>query len=393
MILGQVILLLRLGKNMKKVAVLLGTLPIHGGSHQYAHLFMDALMENTQIKILALCENIYWYKWCKEAGINCKKITWNKQNYNNTLKEIKYFHYYKYFYSRYDYIGRLLKREKIDVLAVTYHKYIPGYNVKTVVPVHDLMHRYERRFDEVSNDYENREHVHTLQAKFATRILTDSDLGKKQFEESYKDYLSKKLEVCSVPFAVPYYIENMVEEKIETPSKYVFYPAQFWKHKNHINLLKAISIVKEKIPDIQLVLSGSEKNNGSNIRKMIRESELENNVRILGYVTNEQMTYLYRHAIIMVMPSYFGPTNIPPLEAMALGCPVAVSNNYAMPEQVGDAGMTFNPDSPEEIAECIIKAWNNEELRCEMIKKGYEQAKKFSPYQFRNRINYIINNM
>ena len=69
------------------------------------------------------------------------------------------------------------------------------------------------------------------------------------------------------------------------------------------------------------------------------------------------------------MPSYFGPTNIPPLEAMALGCPVAVSNKYAMPEQVGDAGLLFDPDSPEEIAKCIKAMWLDDKLRQKMINK------------------------
>ena len=98
------------------------------------------------------------------------------------------------------------------------------------------------------------------------------------------------------------------------------------------------------------------------------------NVTIKGFVSDENITYLYRHAVGMIMPSYFGPTNIPPLEAMALGCPVAVSDKYAMPEQVGDAGLLFNPDSPKEIAECIRKMWCDEKLRQQMIKKGYERV-------------------
>ena len=90
------------------------------------------------------------------------------------------------------------------------------------------------------------------------------------------------------------------------------------------------------------------------------------------------------------MPSYFGPTNIPPLEAMALGCPVAVSNKYAMPEQVGKSGLLFNPDSPEEMAECIRKIWVDDKLRNKMIKLGYQKIQRWTEVEFGKRLNKII---
>ena len=86
-----------------------------------------------------------------------------------------------------------------------------------------------------------------------------------------------------------------------------------------------------------MVLVGSEKNSLRRIKKEIAKNDLQNNVEILGFVSDKQITYLYKHAVALVMPSYFGPTNIPPLEAMALGCPTIVSDRYAMGEQVGDA--------------------------------------------------------
>ena len=90
------------------------------------------------------------------------------------------------------------------------------------------------------------------------------------------------------------------------------------------------------------------------------------------------------------MPSYFGPTNIPPLEAMALGCPVAVSDKYAMPEQVGDAGLLFNPNSPKEIAECIRKLWCDNALRQNMIKKGYKRVCRWTQKEFGERLKMIL---
>ena len=92
----------------------------------------------------------------------------------------------------------------------------------------------------------------------------------------------------------------------------------------------------------------------------------------------------------MIMPSFFGPTNIPPLEAMALGCPVAVSNNYAMGEQVGDAGLLFSPYSPEEIAQCIFRLWTDESLRQRLIENGHKQINKWTKKDFENRLMDIV---
>ena len=68
-----------------------------------------------------------------------------------------------------------------------------------------------------------------------------------------------------------------------------------------------------------------------------------------------------------------------------MGCPVAVSNKYAMPEQVGDAGLLFDPDFPEEIAECIRKLWVDEDLRQKMIRKGYRRIEKWTQDSFNDR--------
>lgn len=138
------------------------------------------------------------------------------------------------------------------------------------------------------------------------------------------------------------------------------------------------------------MLTGSEKNCYKEIKRYISENNLQNNITIKGFVTNGNMTYLYRHAVGLVMPSYFGPANIPPLEAMALGCPVAVSDKYAMPEQVGRAGLLFDPDSPEEIASCIQKMWTDDELRKRMTEEGYCRIRQWTQEDFKNRLFKVM---
>lgn len=376
---------------MKRIALVLSNTPHVGGEYQYALLIFEALKSNEKFEVQYICTNRHWYELCKNKGLKCKRLylpVFNEEEYRDLCAHPCLM---RYLYTHYSDWGKYLKKEKIDILFLTNQLvYMPDYNTKLIVPIHDLMHRYEGDFPEVKDGYKSREQIFSIQAKYADYVLTDSEMGKEQYLQSYGHIAKRKQMIESVPFVVPDYIFYARQEFIEVPDKYIFYPAQFWKHKNQINLIKAIEILKEDIPDIKLLLSGSDKNNGQYIRGYVKNHKLMDFVEILGYVSNEQMTYLYKHATAMFMPSFFGPTNIPPLEAMALGCPVAVSNKYAMPEQVGNAGLLFNPDSPDEIAVCIRKVWKDDKLRKKMIENGYHQINKWTRDDFMKRINEIV---
>ena len=375
---------------MKKVAVVLITNPEDGGGHQYSELVAECLKElsGSDFELIAICTNEYWISWCNNNHVVHFCLDWKGGSAKRNLR----FPFYSRIRSMYmTDMGKLIRNEKIDVLFLTQQLMnIPNLDVKIVTPVHDLMHRYESNFPEVKCVYQLREIILKCQAKYADFILVDSQLGRRQFIESYLNDNNKQVNVVSLPFVVPDHVRQIKEEYVQVPDKYVFYPAQFWKHKNHINLIKAIQILRDTIPDIHLVLVGSEKNNYELIEKYISNNTLSNYVTILGFVSDEKITYLYKHAVGLIMPSYFGPTNIPPLEAMALGCPVAVSNKYAMPEQVGKAGLLFNPDSPQEIADCIRKLWLDNELRQNMIKLGYQQVENWTKSDFKKVIANVV---
>lgn len=377
----------------KKVAMVLSTNINVGGGYQYALLMAECLKELTdsRYELLAICTNRSWCGWCRSNRVQFIMMDWIPYTEKQAERNLR-FPLYSQIYNTYmTELGKTIRKEKIDLLFVTEQlMFIPNLNVKIIAPVHDLMHRYESSFPEVQSDYGRRELLLRCQAKNVDYILVDSKLGRAQFRESYLETCKKIPHIVSLPFVVPTHIVESREEYIKTPAQYVFYPAQFWKHKNHINLIKAIKILKGSIENIHLILAGSEKNNCKEIREYIFENQLENNITILGFVSNENITYLYRHAVGLIMPSYFGPTNIPPLEAMALGCPVAVSNKYAMPEQVGKAGLLFDPDSPEEIAVCIRRLWTEPELRKEMIDMGYRQIRKWTKREFKAKVLKVL---
>ena len=333
----------------KRVAVVLVTDPKSGGGYRYALMVAECLKElpMSHYELLGICGDAFWRRWCRKHNIKYVVPKWSGNTLEQMEKNLKYPIYPGIYNTYFTEFGEMIRKEGIDLLIFTEQSmYIPNLPVKIITPVHDLMHRYEPDFPEVKEDYQRRELLFQCQAKYADYILTDSKLGRKQFVESYLRKAKKRPHIVSLPYVVPNHIIEAKEELIQVPIKYVFYPAQFWKQKNQIILL--------------------------------------------GFVNDGNMIYLYRHATAMIMPSYFGPTNIPPLEAMALGCPVAISNKYAMPEQVGQAGLLFNPDSPEEIAECIRRIWIDGELGERMIAEGYRRVQRWTEQDFKNRISKVV---
>ena len=93
---------------------------------------------------------------------------------------------------------------------------------------------------------------------------------------------------------------------------------------------------------------------------------------------------------MMCFVSFAGPTNIPPLEAMFLGCPLICSNTYGMPKQVGSGGLLIKPDSSKDIAQKILRLVNNQALRKKIIKNGFKQYTKFNHKKFNIKFKKLI---
>ncbi|MCZ7621586.1 hypothetical protein KsCSTR_16410 [Candidatus Kuenenia stuttgartiensis] len=271
-------------------------------------------------------------------------------------------------------------------------------DIPAISVIHDLMHRYEKQFPESCSiqEIERRERQYKKICKFSTIIIVDSKVGEKQVEESYGNILKAK--VIPLPFIPPPYILEhnptidftYVIEKYKLHSKYVFYPAQFWTHKNHHNLLKAIDLLKDKGIKVNAVFVGSKKNNYKNVIDLINILSLGEQIRIIDYVPNEDIVALYKNSIALVMPTFFGPTNIPIVEAMFLGVPVICSNVYAMQEQVGNAGLLFDPKSINGIADSIYRIWTDENLRKGLIQRGYKKVKNITIENYTKQWENII---
>jgi glycosyltransferase involved in cell wall biosynthesis len=123
---------------------------------------------------------------------------------------------------------------------------------------------------------------------------------------------------------------------------FLLYPARPWPHKNHARLFEAFALVRRRRPELRLVLTG-----GGHGR------EFPEGVEALGNVSFDELVSFYRRAAAVVFPSLYEGFGLPPLEAMACGCPVACSVAASLPEVCGDAARYFTPDDPDEIAVAV----------------------------------------
>ncbi len=174
-------------------------------------------------------------------------------------------------------------------------------------------------------------------------------------------------------------VDDVADPALELPNEYLFYPAQFWPHKNHWILITALKYLKEQRGrKFNLVLVGSDKGTRDYIIQAASEQGVRDQVHLLGFVPLETLVHLYRNATALVFPSYFGPENLPPLEAFALGCPVIASDVDGAGQQLGDGALRVNPRSAEAWADAILEVESNQSLRQALIARGREIAERCS---------------
>lgn len=264
---------------------------------------------------------------------------------------------------------------------------------KHVGVIHDLMHRYETRFPEVGSEqeFQAREHLFKSIVAHCDTILVDSRTGYDQMRESYHEVKEDQLQILPLT-AFPEITQCVPKQpNFPLPEKFFFYPAQFWLHKNHVGLAKAVALLKKECPDIYFVAAGNTSQNGyAPFMDIVTKEGLEKNFFMPGYLPVEELVWLYRHARALVMPTYFGPTNIPPMEAMALGCPVAISGIYGMPAQCGNAALYFKPNDPIDIAQVLRRLWTDNALCQELKEKGLQRSKLYDLTKFNKQVLRII---
>ena len=263
-----------------------------------------------------------------------------------------------------------------------------------IATVFDIQHRLQPWFPEVSRDgqWEHREAYYSTYLKRAAYILTPNRAGRDELALFYQLPTER---FRPLPHPTPHIerlpTEDEVErvlEKYQLLRGYLFYPAQFWAHKNHVNLLLALRELKETFgQEKHLVLTGSDQGNLENVRGRVKVLGLEEQVHFLGFIPREDLVALYCGALALTYVSLFGPENLPPLEAFKCGCPVIASKVSGAQEQYGDAALLVDGLAPEEIARAVIRLEQEKDFRQTLIERGRLRAEAYSG------MDYVLNVM
>lgn len=275
----------------------------------------------------------------------------------------------------------------------------PAYelaDVPYIATVWDLQHRLQPWFPEVGNlaEWNGRESYISVYLRRAAYIIVPNAAGK---EELHLFYQIPKNRIICLPHPTPRLVSITADEEQEILKKnglvpgFLFYPAQYWPHKNHANLLYGLKILKE-IHQLILpaVFVGSDKGNIDYLKKLTVDLGMESQVHFLGFVADSEMTALYKSALALVYLSFFGPENLPPLEAFSVGCPVIASRVSGASEQLDDAALLVSPTDADEIARAIKSLMDDPRQRELLVARGFERAKKATSIDYVSQVLALL---
>ena len=270
----------------------------------------------------------------------------------------------------------LLKYLKPDIVHETYYSRfsIAPKTSKVIITVHDMIHElFESNFSRLDKTstakkaaIERADHVICVSENTRNDLIRLFNTDPKKISVIYHGFSLDKTSMQASP--------------IVFDAPYILYVGSRFGYKNFERLLQAFAILKTGNSEVLLVCFGG----GAFTRNellLANDLGLSSGDIIQMAGTDSILANLYTYAQAFVYPSLYEGFGIPPLEAMSCGCPVACSESSSIPEVVGEAGIYFDPLSPQTIADAIESLLENPDLKAKLIKAGFERIKRFSWWQ------------
>jgi glycosyltransferase involved in cell wall biosynthesis len=263
------------------------------------------------------------------------------------------------------------------------HQSFRRCNIPMIFNPHDLQHLHYAQFF-TPEQIAWREKVYPAGCRYAQAIAAESKWVR---DDIIRQYGIDPEKIYVIPRGSPTELYEPVtsktlmdvRQKVQLAQTFILYPAQTWAHKNHIRLLEAIKLLRERHGlSINLVCTGRKNVFWPSIEKRLYELSLTDQVRFLGFVSPTELRALYHLAQFVVFPSLFEGGGFPVLEAFREGTPVACSAVTSLPEYGGDAVHLFDPTSVESIAEALRRMTMDAELRAELRQRGTARIRLFT---------------
>lgn len=345
------------------------------GFSSYLKMILKAIQVQNNIFYLLVNENAKSFQFVDYVDLNKIKLVYVKSKSFSLFSNIE--------------IPLIISKNKIDIYHAT------NFNIPIFVPkscylistIHDIIPIKYKQLHKRSyfvNLY--LDIMFRLCTKLSNKILTVSNYSKSEI----KDFL--KVNENNIKVIYNCYEEKNISfnYKKNNDKKILLFVGTNFEHKNILSVVKAIKILKDQNINVFFNIAGEKKMYTGIIEKYIKKNSLENNVRIFGKVTDEELNELYKSADYYVYPSLVEGFGIPLLEAMNYGLPIISSNRTCLPEVVGEAGILIEP-TPENFAASIEKLIKNPKLANDLVNLGYKQIKKFSQENFNYKLNKIYN--
>jgi len=253
----------------------------------------------------------------------------------------------------------------------------------TVFQPHDLQHLHYPQFFSI-DEILHRETIYPAGCRWSQAVIVGSQWTKSDVVRQYGIDPSK---IQVIPEGSPTQLAKAPEdsekqqlfEERNLREPFILYPAISWPHKNHLTLIEALARLRDVSNlKVQLVCTGSvHEPSWPALEARIRNLGLEDQVRFLGFLSETHLRILQRSAHAVVVPSLFEASSLPIYEAWMDGVPVASSNAAALPDQVQDAGLLFDPASVPEIAQAIETLMTDTTVRDRLQARGRQRLMDF----------------
>ena len=386
----------------KRIGLFLDTEKNSGGAFQDAFYTIQNLKKfnKSGIEFVLLTPNLE----TKETMYEGFKVI--KLKFNYLRKLICFLRANNYFIQRLkkrfffkNYLEQVIAKYEIDLVLFLnpsqYVQYLEDTNYIITIP--DVCHRKNLEFPEVRNEseFEIREDIYKKYLPKSYAVITNSELIKKDIIKFYNVDEKRIIIVSHQPssqilnFKHDLEKETKIIKKYDLPKKFFFYPAQYWPHKNHIYLVDGLEVaLKELKFEISAVFCGSDKGNLNFVKDYCERKKLNDKILFLDFVEDHEMPYLYKMSNAIVMPTYFGPTNLPPLEGFQMGVPVIYSNFSDFKKEFENSVLYTDLNDPSSLAKNLKELSENTKLRQELIEEGKKKISNLmSKKTFMNLFN------
>jgi glycosyltransferase involved in cell wall biosynthesis len=275
--------------------------------------------------------------------------------------------------------------------------FVHTMEIPYAITIWDIQHRMQGFFPEVSiqGEWRSRERQYMEMMSRAAYVIATNETGR---AEVVRNFAIPAAKVIPLPTFTPSWAlqsssppaEGLAERLGLSTGEFLLYPAQFWPHKNHIRIIEALAgLQAKKGRSFKAVFVGSNYGNRQYLERCAEAYGLGRQIVFPGFVSQAELRWLYTNAFCLVYPSMFGPENLPPLEAFALGCPVLCARYDGALDQLGDAAVLFDPLSSRDLIE-QLQRMESPALRKDLVEKGRARAERWTARHYAGEILVLL---